>query len=108
MVAETCWLRNLLVELHCPIPKATLVYRDNVSAIYLSGNRIQHQHTKHIDLDIHFVREKVARGQARVLHVPSRFNLADICTKGLPRVLFDEFRSNLSVQSPPTSIEGVY
>ena len=62
---------------------------------------------KHIELDIHFVREKVARGQARVLHVPSRFNLADICTKGLPRVLFDEFRSNLSVQSPPTSIDGV-
>ncbi|KAK9137599.1 hypothetical protein Sjap_008193 [Stephania japonica] len=39
-VSETCWLRNLLLELHCPIQKATLVYCDNVSAIYLSGNPV--------------------------------------------------------------------
>ena len=38
VVAESCWLRNLLLELHCPIHKATMVYCDNVSAIYLSGN----------------------------------------------------------------------
>ncbi|XP_057522461.1 uncharacterized mitochondrial protein AtMg00810-like [Amaranthus tricolor] len=42
VVAETCWLRNLLLELHSHIPKATLVYCDNVNAIYLSGNPIQH------------------------------------------------------------------
>jgi hypothetical protein len=40
VVAESCWLRNLLLELHCPISKATVVYCDNVSAIYLSGNHI--------------------------------------------------------------------
>lgn len=61
VVSESCWLRNLLLELHFPIPKATLVYCDNVSAIYLSGNPVQHQRTKHIEMDIHFVREKVAR-----------------------------------------------
>ena len=66
VVAKTCWLRNLLLELHCSIPKASLVYCDNVSAIYLSGTPIQHQRTKHIELDIHFVREKVARGHVRV------------------------------------------
>ena len=52
---ESCWIRNLLLELHCPIKKSTLVYRDNVSAIYLSGNRVQHQRTKHIEMDIHVV-----------------------------------------------------
>lgn len=62
VVSESCWLRNLLLELHCPIRTATLVYCDNVSAIYLSGNPVQHQRTKHIEMDIHFVREKVARG----------------------------------------------
>ncbi|XP_021762987.1 uncharacterized protein LOC110727713 [Chenopodium quinoa] len=71
VVAESCWLRNLLLELHCPIKKATVVYCDNVSAAYLSGNPVQHQRTKHIEMDIHFVREKVALGQVRVLHVPS-------------------------------------
>ncbi|XP_060201836.1 uncharacterized mitochondrial protein AtMg00810-like [Lycium barbarum] len=63
VVSESCWIRNLLLELHCPIQKATLVYCDNVSAIYLSGNPVQHQRTKHIEMDIHFVREKVARGE---------------------------------------------
>ena len=35
-VAEACWLRQLLLELHSPLSRATLVYCDNVSAVYLS------------------------------------------------------------------------
>lgn len=100
VVSESCWLRNLLLELHCPIKKATLVYCDNVSAIYLSGNPVQHQRMKHIEMDIHFVREKVARGEVCVLHVPSRHQIADIFTKGLPRVLFDDFRDSTSIALP--------
>ncbi|GJR09609.1 ribonuclease H-like domain-containing protein [Tanacetum coccineum] len=73
VVAETAWLRNLLLELHAPLTTATLVYCDNVSAVYLSTNHVQHQRTKHIEIDIHFVRDYVASGQVRVLHVPSRF-----------------------------------
>ncbi|KAK9099594.1 hypothetical protein Syun_026639 [Stephania yunnanensis] len=99
--------RNLLLELHCPIKKATLVYCDNVSAIYLSGNPVQHQRTKHIEMDIHFVREKVARGQVRVLHVPSRYQIADIFTKGLPQVLFEDFRNSLNICKPAVSPAGV-
>ncbi|GJY29153.1 ribonuclease H-like domain-containing protein [Tanacetum coccineum] len=57
VVAETCWLRNLLRELHTPLSSATLVYCDNVSAVYLSCNPVQHQRTKHIEIDIHFVRD---------------------------------------------------
>ena len=86
--------------------KATLVYCDNVSAVYLSGNPVQHQRTKHVEIDIHFVREMVARGQVHVLHVPSRYQYADIFTKGLPRVLFEEFRTSLSICKPPASTEG--
>ncbi|KAK4340606.1 hypothetical protein RND71_039107 [Anisodus tanguticus] len=58
VVSEFCWIRNLLLELHCPIQKATLVYCDNISAIYLSGNLVQHQRTKHIEMNIHFVAKK--------------------------------------------------
>jgi len=83
VVAESCWLRNLLLELHCPISKATVVYCDNVSAIHLLGNPLNHQRTKHIKMDIHFVREKVALGQVHVLHVPTRYQYANIFTKGL-------------------------
>ncbi|KAK4351562.1 hypothetical protein RND71_030875 [Anisodus tanguticus] len=97
VVSESCWLRNLLLELHFPIHKATLVYCDNISVVYLSGNPVQHQRTKHIELDIHFVREKVARGQVRVLHVSFRYRIVDIFTKGLPSVLFEDFRDSLIV-----------
>ncbi|GJS07093.1 ribonuclease H-like domain-containing protein [Tanacetum coccineum] len=82
-VAETCWLRNLLRELHKPLATATLVYCDNVSVVYLSSNPMQHQHMKHIEIDIHFVRDLVATGAIRVLHVPSRYQYANIFTKGL-------------------------
>ncbi|GJY48090.1 ribonuclease H-like domain-containing protein [Tanacetum coccineum] len=100
-VAETCWLRNLLRELHTPLSTATIVYCDNVSAVYLSSNPVQHQRTKHIEIDIHFVRDLVTTGHIRVLHVPSRYQYADIFTKGLPTALFDEFHESLSVRSSP-------
>ncbi|GKD80842.1 ribonuclease H-like domain-containing protein, partial [Tanacetum coccineum] len=58
-IAETCWLRNLLRELHTPLSSATLVYCDNITAVYLSSNLVQHQHTKHIEIDIHFVQDLV-------------------------------------------------
>ncbi|GJR05838.1 ribonuclease H-like domain-containing protein [Tanacetum coccineum] len=99
VVVETAWLRNLLRELHIPLLSATLVYCDNVSAIYMTANPVQHQWTKHIEIDIHFVRDMVARGQVRVLHVPSRYQYADIFTNGLSSALFEEFRSSLSVRS---------
>nr|GEW47026.1 ribonuclease H-like domain-containing protein [Tanacetum cinerariifolium] len=59
-VVETCWLRNLLHELHTPLSSATLVYCDNVSDVCLSSNSVQHQRTKYIEIDIHFVCDLVA------------------------------------------------
>jgi hypothetical protein len=98
-VAVACWLRQLLVELHNPLSRATLVYYDNVSAIYLSTNLVQHQRTKHVEVDLHFVRERVAVGDVRVLHVLMTFQLIDIFTKGLFSSLFLEFWSSLNICS---------
>ncbi|GKD90326.1 ribonuclease H-like domain-containing protein [Tanacetum coccineum] len=103
-VAETSWLRNLLRELHPPLHSAIIVYCDNVNAVYLSSNPVQHQRTKHIEIDIYFVRDQVTAGQVRVLHVPSRYHYTDISTKGLLSVIFDEFRTSLSVLCPPAPI----
>nr|GFA17277.1 ribonuclease H-like domain-containing protein [Tanacetum cinerariifolium] len=72
-VANVIALRNLLRELHTSLSSATLVYCDNVSAVYLSSNHVQLQCTKHIKIDIHFVRDLVGVGHVRVLHVPSRY-----------------------------------
>ncbi|GJT23381.1 gypsy type transposase [Tanacetum coccineum] len=78
---------------------STLVYCDNVSAVYMSANPVQHQRIKNIEIDIHFVRDMVKVVHVWVLHVPSRFQYADIFTKGLPSALFEDFRSILSPES---------
>ena len=98
-VAEASWLRQLLLELHQPLRRSTLVYCDNVSAMYLSTNSFQHQRTKHVEIDLHFVRERVAVGDVRVLHVPTTSQFADIFTKGFPSSVFVDFRSSLNVCS---------
>ena len=70
-VAEVSWLRQLLVELHVPLRRTTLIYCDNISTVYMSSNPVQHQRTKHVEIDLHFVRERVATGDVCVLHVPT-------------------------------------
>nr|GEY14356.1 ribonuclease H-like domain-containing protein [Tanacetum cinerariifolium] len=108
VVAKTAWVKNLLRELLVPLRTATLVYYDNVSVVYLSCNSVQHQRTKHIEIDIHFVRDFVATGHVHVLHVSSRYQYADIFTKGLPSPLFTEFRSSLSVRPSPAPTAEAY
>jgi hypothetical protein len=90
-VVETCWLCQLLVELHNPLSRTTLVYCDNVNIVYLSTNPVQHQRTKHVEIDLHFVYEGVAVGDIRVLHVPTTSQFTDIFTKGLPSLVFSKF-----------------
>ncbi|GKE90583.1 ribonuclease H-like domain-containing protein, partial [Tanacetum coccineum] len=107
-IAETYWIRELLRELHTQLFTTTLVYYDNVSSVYMSANPVQHQRTKHIEIDIHFVRDKVAASHVPVLHVSSRFQYADIFTKGLPYPLFTDFRSSLSVRKSPARTAGAY
>jgi ribosomal protein RSM22 (predicted rRNA methylase) len=97
-VAEASWM-------HAPAPprapqplqRATLVYCDNVSAIYLSTNLVQHQRTKHVEIDLHFVWEWVAAGDVRVFSVPTTLQFTDIFTKGLLTSVFLDFRSSLNV-----------
>jgi phage gp36-like protein len=101
-VAEiVSWLRQLLhQELHFYPVCSSMVFCDNVSAVYLSTNPVQHQRTKHVEIDLHFVRDKVATGEIRVLQLPSTSQYADVFTKGLPTSIFIEFRSSLNVSTP--------
>nr|GEW49766.1 ribonuclease H-like domain-containing protein [Tanacetum cinerariifolium] len=108
VVAKTAWLRNLPRELHSPLSTATLIYCDNVSVFYMSVNPVQCQRTKHIKINIHFIRDMVTVGQVRVFHVHSRYQYADIFTKGLPSALIEEFRSSLSVYPSFALTAGAY
>ena len=82
-VAECYWLHHLLQELHLPLQSATVVLCDNIGVVYMTTNPVHHRQTKHIKIDIHFICEKVALGEARVLHVPSSHQFTDVMTKGL-------------------------
>jgi hypothetical protein len=105
-VSECSWLRHLLGELLCKVPSATVVFCDNISSVYMSRNPVHHRRTKHIELDIHFVREKVAIGELRVMHVPSARQLADVFTKGLPSALFFDFQDGLSITTGDVETKG--
>ena len=72
----------------------------------MSSNPVHHKRTKHIELDVHFVREKVAVGQCQVLQVPTTQQLADVMTKGLPTASFKEFRDSLCVASNDAHTAG--
>ena len=61
---------------------------------------------KHIEIDLHFVRERVALGDVRVLHVPTDLQFADIFTKGLPSTVFLEFRRNPNVDQSTAATTG--
>ena len=72
-------------DLRTPIRVSLIVVPDTISAVYLTDNPVHHGRTKHIELDVHFVREKVAIGDLRVRHVPTKMQIADIMTRVSPR-----------------------
>lgn len=84
-----------------------IVFCDNVSAIYLASNPVQHKRTKHVEIDLLFVREHVTVSHVRVLHVPSAHQFEDIFTKGLPAQLFLDFRNIMNIFEPRTKTVGV-
>jgi len=99
--AEVDWLKQLLAFLHVSLPHIPVLFCDNLSAIALSFNPVQHQRTKHIEVDVHFVRERVSQKQLSVQFVSSQEQFADILTKGLSAPLFRTHCCNLRLSSPP-------
>jgi hypothetical protein len=97
-MAEACWLQQLLQELHALLSKSTIVYYDNVSAVFLSTNLVQRQRLKHVKIDLHFVQECIAISDVCVLHVLMTSQFVDIFMKGLPTSVFLDFRSSLHIR----------
>nr|GEW25569.1 retrotransposon-related protein [Tanacetum cinerariifolium] len=114
-----CYVKGTLdfgLHLHASATTSLVVYTDadwagcpsTDSVVYMSANPVQHQRTKHIEIAIYFVRDMITASHVRVLHVPSRFQYVSIFTKGLPYVLFEDFRSILSVRPPLAPTAKVY
>ena len=75
---------------------ATIIYCDNQGTQALAKNFINHSRMKHMDIQHHFVREKIAEGQIQLKHVPTQNQIADGLIKPLPRNAFEKFRNALS------------
>jgi hypothetical protein len=100
-VAELTWLETLLRELHVPMPSVPTLWCDNLGATYLSANPVFHARTKHVEVDFHFVREKVAQRKLLVQFMKTDDQIADVFTKALPAQRFLLLRSKLQVASRP-------
>jgi hypothetical protein len=102
--AELCWMRTLLKDLGIFLSHTPILWCDNVSALAIASNPVFHARTKHIEVDFHFVRERVLRKDLLVQFVSTLDQLADIFTKSLPTRRFVELQRNLMVSVP--AIEG--
>lgn len=69
--SEMLWIRSVLSELHITSSQQPELWCDNMSTIVLSANPVLHSRTKLLELDLHFVREKVLVKSLNVRHVPS-------------------------------------
>jgi hypothetical protein len=94
---EVIWVQSLLKELKVPTPPIARLWCDNLGATYLTANPVFHARTKHIEIDFHFVRERVARKLLQVRLISTHDQVADGFTKALTRDKLHNFRRNLNL-----------
>jgi hypothetical protein len=96
--AEIMWIQILLLEIGVQAPRKAKLWCDNMGAKYLSANPVFHARTKHIEVDYHFVRERVAKGFLDIEHVSTRDQVADGFTKPLGARQLEIFKGNLNLE----------
>jgi hypothetical protein len=79
------------------LPRPPSLWCDNIGATYLTANPVFHRRMKHVEVDYHFARERVAMKQLEVRSISLKDQLADIMTKALPTPAFKHFMNNLNL-----------
>lgn len=102
--SEIMWLRGLLGELGFPQLHSTPLYADNTSAIQITANPVFHEHTKHIEVDCHSIREAYDKRMITLPHISTKHQTADIFTKALSRPRHQFLIDKLMLQDLPASI----
>ena len=96
-ICEGIWLLKLLKELGTNQEDHFEVLCDNQSAIQIAKNPVQHDRTKHVEIDRHFIADQVNKKTATLSYIPSEGQIADILTKALPKPVFNKFLFKLGL-----------
>ncbi|KAL5544289.1 hypothetical protein UlMin_008073 [Ulmus minor] len=96
--SELTWLRQLLQDFQVDVSSPALLFCDNQAAVHIASNPTFHERTKHIEVDCHFIRDKVANGSIRLMPIRSQHQLADVFTKPLPSSLLFPLLSKMSIK----------
>ena len=94
---EMVWLRSFLEDLGILSPFPMPMYCDNQAAIFIAGNSTFHERTKHIEIDCHYIRDKVMSRVISTPHVTSLHQLADVFTKSLAGISYDTMCTKLGM-----------
>jgi hypothetical protein len=92
---DTMWLRFLLADMGLALAKPTTLYEDNQACMKMATNKIVSARNKHLELKMHFVRERVDAGDICLQYISTTLQRADLLTKNLPRPSFERFRTLL-------------
>ena len=94
---EMVWLLSFVQDLGITTPMPMPMHCDNQAAIFITGNLAFHERTKHIEIDYHFICDKVLMGVISTPHVSSSNQLADIFTKSVISVSYNCLGSKLGM-----------
>ena len=98
---EAIWLWRILVDLEEAKSGSTCINCDNQSDIKLTHNPIYPARTKHIELQYHFVGEKIESNEIDLIFCNTKDNMVDIFSKPLGKIKFEIFRSKLGIVENP-------
>jgi hypothetical protein len=96
----------LFKELQIPLQATPHIWCDNMGAIALASNPFYHARTKHVEVDYHFIREKVLHKDIAISYLSTHDQRAAIFTKGLTFARFLFLRDKLIIVAPPISLWG--
>jgi hypothetical protein len=95
--SELTWIKQVLADLNVKIEGSMKIFCDNQAARHIAANPVFNERTKHIEVDCHFIREKIQAKEIETPFVKSEDQLADVFTKELSHKTFENIICKLGL-----------
>lgn len=100
--SEVVCVVRLFEELGLTSLKPVTLHCDNMPALHIAQNPVDHERTKHLEIDCHFTREKVMEGLLQLTYLPTSSQLVDVFTKIIPSAQFRHLLTKLGALPQPS------